>query len=320
MNKLVSMVSVLGISLAFGCGTDTGMAGDDGTGQEILPNLTIPDVPEHGLQVITPIVRGLAPGTDHEICTWSDKVVGSTPVDVKSTVGYQTEPGHHIVVYYTTEKQPPGTQRECTDTDMVTFRFLSGNGKEGEPSEAPGNLVYRVPAGAQIVVNHHYLNATDETMDGQSVVNLYYAPDGGTYTPSGSAAFVNSNLTVGQGVTTQSTHCVLNRDMKLWFLTPHMHAWGKHITVDITHNDVKTNMFDTVWDPSFAFHPPEKRMDPSAPMMLYSGDQFDVSCQWDNETGHDLAFGFEMCVSFGQFVDDANLGGAACDDGQWGPL
>jgi len=30
-----------------------------------------------------------------------------------------------------------------------------------------------------------------------------------------------------------------------------------------------------------------------------------------------LPFGFEMCVVFGQFVDDTNMGGRACDHGNW---
>ena len=313
MNKLFSVAGAMGLTFAVGCGTDSGMVDD---GPEILPNLTVPAVPEHGLQVITPIVRGLEPGSDHEICLWSDAIVDQT-VDVKSTVGYQTEPGHHVVIYYTTEKQPPGTQRECTDTDMATFRYLSGNGTQGEPNTAPGNLVYRVPAGAQIVVNHHYLNATDETLDGQSLVNLEYAPEGGSYVPSGSTAFLNSGLVVAQGQTAQDQHCVVDRTMKLWYFAPHMHKWGTHIKVDVTHADVKTTLFDTPWDESYTFHPPEKKMDPSAPMMLSAGDQVDVHCEWNNDTGRDLGFGFEMCVTFGQFVDDNSMGSWACDDGHW---
>lgn len=315
MNKLTG--AVLGMSLVsavVGCGTDTSTLPD---GPEILPNLMIPAAPEHGLQVITPIVRGLAPGSDHEICTWTDAVVGDTAVDVKSTVGFQTEPGHHIVVYYTMEKQEPGLQRECTDTDMVSFRIVTGNGKEGEPTEAPGNLVYRIPPHAQVVINHHYLNATDEVMDGQSAININFAPEGGTYVPSGSTAFLNSGLVVAQGITTQKQSCVVDRDMKLWFLIPHMHRWGKHISVDITHADTKTNMFDTVWDESFTFHPPEKKLDPAAPMMLHAGDTLETTCEWDNNTGHDLNFGFEMCVTYGQFIDENNQGSWACDDGHW---
>jgi len=313
MNKLVSVAGVLGLSLA-GCGTD-----DDGTvdGQEVLPNLVVPEKPENGMRVITPIVRGIEPGSDNEICTWTDKIVGPGGIDVKSTTGFQTEPGHHIVVYYTTDKQPAGLQRHCLESDMVAFRIVTGNGKEGEPTEAPGNLVYKIPEGAQIVINHHYLNATDEYMDGQSAVNINFAEPGGTYIASGAAAFLNSGLVVKQGITTQVQHCTIDRELKLWFMIPHMHEWGKKITVDITQGDVKKTLFDTVWDASFSFHPPELRMDPAAPMILRPGDSLTTTCTWDNHTGRDLNFGFEMCVTFGQFVDDKGLGSWACDDGHW---
>ncbi len=313
MNKLVSLGCVLGVSVTVGCAADTVKE----EGPERLPNLVVPAPPANGLQVITPIVRGLEPGSDHEICTWTDAIVTDRPIDVKSTTGFQTEPGHHIVVYYTTERQPAGTQRECTDTDMVSFRIVTGNGKEGEPTEAPGNLVYRIPVGSQVVINHHYLNASDETMDGQAAVNINFAAEGGTYTPSGSTAFLNSGLLVAQGITTQKQHCVVDHEMKLWFLIPHMHRWGKHISVDITQGDVKTNIFDQDWNDAFTFHPPEKHFNLDAPLVLKPGDQLDTTCEWNNDTGRDLNFGFEMCVTYGQFIDDKNLGSLACDDGHW---
>jgi hypothetical protein len=302
-------LSALG-PLAIGCGTDS-------AGREVLPNLTVPEVPQNGLQVMTGIVEDIQPATDEEICTWTDAIV-TEQTDVRSTLAYQTEPpGHHAILFYTLEKQPPGTQRVCTDTDMASFRFLAGNGGNGEKNVAPGNLVYRIPAGAQIVVNHHYLNATDEVMRGQTVVNVDFAEPGHTYIPSGNTAIVNTNLVVAQGESTQSMHCVMDRQMKLWYFAPHMHRWGKEITIDITKGGDKQRLFDTIWDPSYTFHPPENRTDPADPMVLNPGDQIDVTCNWNNDTGRDLSFGFEMCVAFGQFVDDQGLGNWACDHGNW---
>jgi hypothetical protein len=301
---------VLGLALVAGCGTDTG------GGPEILPNLTVPPKPTHGIQVITPIFEDIQPSMDYEVCTWTDAIFDKQ-TDIRSTLGYQTEPpGHHAIVFYTTEKQPPGTQRVCTDNDMASFRYLSGNGTNGEVNEAPGNLVYRIPAGAQLVINHHYLNSTDEVLRGQAVINLNYAPPG-DYIPSGSTAFLDTQIDVPQGVSSWDIHCTLDRKMKLWYLIPHMHRWGKEITVDITHAGDKQRQFDTIWDPSFTFHPPEKRIDPATPMTLDVGDKVDVRCTWDNDQNRDLTFGFEMCVAFGQFVDDAGQGSWACDGGSW---
>lgn len=312
MKKLVNWVGVTGLVLV-GCGTDGGVGTD---GPEVLDNLEVPPVPEHGIQVITPVVRGIQPGTDNEICTWTDAFVDQT-TDIKSTLAFQTEPGHHTIVFYTLDKQPAGTQRVCTDTDMASFRFLAGNAGNGIENVAPGNLVYRVPKGAQIVINHHYLNATDEVMDGQSLVNINFAPDGGSYIASGSTAFLNSGLDVAQGISSQDQHCVVDRQLKLWYFAPHMHRWGTNIKVDITKDGTKTRMFDTKWAPEFTFHPPEERRDPATPMILNPGDTVDVHCEWNNDTGRNLSFGFEMCVAFGQFVDDGDRGNWACDGGSW---
>jgi hypothetical protein len=309
--KTLSMLAI-GVAFTMGCGTDSP------SGPEVLPNLTVPDVPANGMQVITPIVHDIQPSTDHEICTWTSGLVDKD-TDVRSTLSYQTEPGHHIVVFYTMDRQPVGQQRECTDTDMASFRFLAGNGGNGVVNEAPGNLVFRIPKGAQIVVQHHYLNATDEVLDGQSLVNLNFADAGGTYTPSGSTAFLNSGLSVQPGLDHLDISCTMDRTMKLWYFFPHMHRWGQQITVDVTRTGSEPQrLFDTRWDPEFTFHPPEMRNDPATPMVLSPGDKVSIGCTWNNDTGHVLGFGFEMCVAFGQFVDDQGLGNWACDDGHWG--
>jgi hypothetical protein len=299
------------------CGTDSPSSpggGDDG-GQDILPTLNVPPKPDNGIQIITPIFHNIGPSSDNEVCTWTDVVMDKT-TDVRKTQAFQSEPGgHHVVIYYTNVKQPPGTQRICNDTDMATFRLLAAGG-EGTINEAPGNLVYRIPAGAQIVLNHHYLNATDQTFDGQSGVNINFA-DPGNWTPSGNVAIVDTSLDVKQGAYTEKIHCDFDRDFKFWYLIPHMHQWGVEEKINLTQNGVVTQLFDTIWDPGYAFHPPAKLADPSAPFVVHAGDSVDIECDYVNNTGMDLPFGFEMCVMFGQFVDDNNTGGRACDQGNW---
>ncbi|MEO8702079.1 MAG: hypothetical protein ABI867_18695 [Kofleriaceae bacterium] len=305
-------LGILGFALVAGC---SGM--DEPTGPETLPDLVVPPVPENGIQVITPIVRDLQPAMDYEICSWTD-VILDRQVDIKSTIGYQTEPpGHHVILFYTLDKQPPGTSRVCTDTDMASFRYLTGNGANGVENPAPGNLVFRLPEGAQLVVNHHYLNATDQVLEGQALINVNFAEPGGTYTPSGALAIVDTAIEVPVGESSHDIHCTMQRDLKLWYLIPHMHRWGREITVDVTHAGLKTRMFDTIWEESFTFYPPEIREDPTTPLRLSAGDQIDVHCDWNNDTDRTLNFGFEMCVSFGQFVDDEGLGNVACDGGNW---
>jgi hypothetical protein len=307
MKRLAAAVFVIG------CGTD------GPTGPELVEGLTIEDPPENGLQIITPIVEGIQPGTDNEICTWTDKFLDEV-TDVRATHGFQSEPGgHHTVLYYTTFTQPPGTTRECTETDMASFRFITGNDGAGAANEAPGNLVYRIPKGAQLVLNHHYLNTTDQVLRGQAAMNVKFA-DPGNYTPSGSTAFLDTNIHVQEGLSTFESTCTIDRTMKMWFLIPHMHRWGTHMNVDLIRGDQTESLFDVPWDESYTFHPPELRKDPAEPMTLVPGDQMRIKCQWNNDSGKVLDFGFEMCVAFGQFVDDTEMGGFACDGGVWTPF
>jgi hypothetical protein len=299
----------------FTIGCSGGTDGPDGP--EVLDNLPLPAAPDNGMQVITPIVRDIQPGTDNEYCYWSDVILDDT-IDIKSTAGFQTEPpGHHTVLYYTNDPQPAGTQRLCTDTDMASFRFLTGNGGEGELNSAPGNLVYRAPKGAQIVINSHYLNTSDQVVNGQSAININYADPGIEYTPSGSSAFLDTRIHVQPGMDSFETTCNIDRTLKMWFLIPHMHQWGSNIKVDLTQSGETTRLFDTNWDPSFTFHPPEMRFDPESPLVFAPGDQIKIRCEWNNDTGRVLDFGFEMCVSYGQFVDDTGIGSVACDGGNW---
>jgi hypothetical protein len=308
MNKLSF---VLGLSL-LGCGTD------GPSGPETLPNLEVPEVPENGVQIITPIFENIQPGTDNEICAWSD-VILDKQTDIKTTVGYQTEPpGHHAILFYTLDPQPPG-QRRCTDTDMATFRYLTGNGSNGEPNTAPGDLVFRVPAGAQLVVNSHYLNTSDEVVKGQSLINVLFAEPGKQYTASGSTVFLDSSIEVPLGVSTFKTSCIVDKQQKFWYMIPHMHRWGTNIKVDLTRKNSTTaeSLFDTDWREQYTFHPPEKRFDPKDPFIINVGDQVDVTCTWNNDEPNTLAFGFEMCVASGSTVDEEGRGSWACNGGRW---
>ena len=301
----------LGVTLV-GCGTESS------TGIETLPELEVPDRPKNGIQVITPIFENIQPGTDNEVCAWTD-VILEKETDIKYTVGYQTEPpGHHAILFYTTEKQPAGTQRICTDVDMASFRYLTGNGSNGEENRAPGDLVFRVPAGAQLVINSHYLNTSDEVVKGQSLINVHFADPGKTYIPTGATAILDTSIDVPVGKSTFSTSCVSDRRLEYWYLIPHMHRWGEHIKVDLTRASGGTEtLFDLDWQEQYTFHPPEKRFDPATPFVFNVGDKIDITCHWNNTETRSLPFGFEMCLAFGQYIDPTFQGSWACNGGRW---
>src|SRR5437660_1380697 len=76
---------------------------------EILPELkqVLEAKPANGYQVILPVVKGLQPGADNEVCTWTE-LVFDHDVDIRAVQAFQTTGGHHVVLYTTTKLQEPG--------------------------------------------------------------------------------------------------------------------------------------------------------------------------------------------------------------------
>jgi hypothetical protein len=308
-NLLIALVSV-----AAGC---SGGGGSNGNGMLIDPG----PVPTNGMQIILPVIKDIQPGTDNELCTWTDTIVDKD-LWVKGVQGIQSAAGHHIVVYKTKTYQPGGTTRKCTDADTATLRFVAGAGGEGvkQYNEAPGNLAFTIEAGYQIMINHHYINASPTPHDVQSAVNIQFAdPNDTNVIPSGALAIVDTNLHLPPGEPTVDINCTMQKDIKAWYWIPHMHAYGTEITVDHTDGTGATErLFDTnPWSPEYTFHPPTMEVAPDAAKHFNKGDQIKVHCAWRNDTASDLTFGIEMCVFFAQTVDDTRTGNIACDGGQW---
>jgi hypothetical protein len=304
--------------LAGGCGSSP----SPGPGVELLPGFQPGPAPANGFQLVMPIAHGIAAGGSFEYCTWSD-VVLDHDIDVKAVQGLQTVTGHHTVLYYTTNLQPAGQQRICSDADMASFRFGAGAGGEGVAAKnvLPGDLAVHIPKGAQLVVNHHYLNASAQTVDNvQSAMNVYLADPGAKLVRASSLAFVDTAMKLPVGLSSVDITCTVNKDYSTWYFIPHMHRWGQHVTVDHTSAGGTKRLFDVAWTPEYTFHPPSMTEDPSQPYVLHTGDQVHLHCDFNNTTGAAMPFGTEMCVAFAQTVDTANVGNLACDAGRWGPF
>jgi hypothetical protein len=313
---------------ALGCGSGSGSGGGaSSSGGSTVPLMAgfdpgpAPD-PSKGFQVVLPAVSDISAAGSFEYCSWTD-VTLDHDIWVKESVGYQTESGHHIIVYYTMDPQPAGQTRICSDYDMASFRFGVGAGGEGvsQDNKLPGNLAVRIPAGAQIVLNHHYLNAgSADIPQAQSAVNVFYADPSQPIVQSSSLAFIDTSMSLPPGPSSVDFSCTMKSDLATWTLLPHMHGYGTHITIDHVSSAGSDRLFDLDWDPSFTFHPPQKTEDPSQPYVLHAGDQLHLHCDYNNTTQSALTFGMEMCVSYAETVDATGAGNMECDQGSWGPF
>jgi len=204
--------------------------------------------------------------------------------------------------------------------DELPLRLGAGGEGQAQKNVLPGDLAVHVPKGAQIVVNHHYLNPGAATVEAQSAINVDFADASQKSTRSSAVAWLDTSIRLPSGKSSVDVTCVMKDDLALWYMIPHMHRWGQHIrVVHEPGGDAKANaLFDLDWDPDFTFHPPEMKKDPAQAYAMKKGEKLTIHCDWANDTGHDLTVGLEMCVVFGQTVDTADLGNISCDKGEWG--
>jgi hypothetical protein len=284
--------------------------------------------PSVGFQIITPIVDDIEPGASDEYCTYTS-IITTQEIWVDANEGFQTETGHHIVLYYAATPQPVDTH-PCGTDEMAEFQFGMGaggtaSGGGGSKFTLPGNLAVHIPAGAQLVVNHHYLNASATPVaEAQSAINVYYADPTVAHTPSSMMVVVDTSLSVPVGASVYTEDCTVNQTYQAWSSFPHMHNWGTHVTVTRTPaaTGVPQQLFDMDWqaDYAFDFTAIATTVAPTAPMLFNQGDKIHIECDYMNTTNATLTFGDEMCVFANFTVDPTNIGNMACDGGQWGPI
>lgn len=281
--------------------------------------------PSKGFQIITPIVSNIHPGDSLEYCT-DTGFIAPQDVWVDADQGYQSETGHHVILFYTTSPKAQGTHL-CGNDEMSEFRFglPAGGGPNSARFDLPGNLAVKIPKGAQVVINHHYLNASATTVSqAQSALNVYYADPSVAHTPSSLMTILDTSLTVPKGASSYSVDCTMNKTYKAWTQLPHMHALGTNITITDTSaaTGETKQLFNVNWQPDYAFdfNSVQTEENPTAPFVFNKGDKIHIQCDYLNNTGVQQTFGYEMCVMAAFTVDSDNTGSVICDGGAWSAL
>lgn len=263
-----------------------------------------PPAPANGYQrFVLPPVMDVQPGDDLNYCQWVAPV-SDTDRQVINTTGYQTPGGHHMVLYATTLNEPVGTSRICTTEDMLHISFLGGIGGENgaDATDLPDGLAFPVPAGSALMANAHYLNATDNVMDVQSVADVKFADPAKPLAPVGFFVTNWDQFTIpASQAYTSDAYCKTNQQLSFFMFSNHMHEYGMHVMSEVIHTDgTRTTLaHDAAWSKEMAFNPVWARWDVGSPMVVNAGETFHVQCSWDNTTASDLVFPREMCDGAG---------------------
>jgi len=295
-----------------GCGTDSG--------PQYVANFNPSQVTPGYTRFLTPMMKGIAPGDNVEYCQW---VAGpaATAQDVIDISGMQSRTGHHAILYATSETQfAVGESHICTEQDMLALTFIGAIGGEGTASSAshlPDGLYFRLPVDRALMINSHWLNATDEMIDGQAVIDVKFAPASDQRQTADLFANNGTRFQIPPGRATYDASCVLQQDMSLAMVANHMHDHGATVFSELVHPDGTTDMLLTepTWSAEEQFNPQYTKFSLGAPKLAHAGDTYHTHCEWQNATTKTLAFPDEMCSGIAFYFPAQ--GNISCTEGAW---
>lgn len=282
---------VMGSLLLVGCSS----SGDS----PFIDGFDPPAPADDEIQIVAPAVRDVAPGADLTLCAYiDDRVLEDT--DIVAYHGYQSLVGGHHVILYSVQQQQAANVHECTEDDMLNARYLAGSGADSPPAELPENVVFRIPANTQLMVQTHWINATDKPINGQGAFNLKVTKPTPAHQTAQLFTVVNTMFEVPVGAGQKaSTECTVGQAMNVFTMGAHMHEWGTHASITHTPLSGAANMiYDHGWSSEDVFDPPRNNYPTSQPFKLAVGDKIKVDCTYNNTTGATLPFPSEMCVAW----------------------
>lgn len=279
--------------LIVGCGTESE--------PQYVAGFHPPAAPAGYTRFLAPTTKAIAPGADLEMCQW---VAGPAAVaqDVLDLTGYQSATGHHAVLYATTETQVPvGESHPCTEQDMLSISFvgaIGGEGTSGSAAKLPDGLFFRLPADRALMINSHWVNATDNPVDGQAVIDVKLAPASDQRQAADLFANNGIRFAAAPGATAYDVSCVLQQDFNFAMATNHMHQHGTSAYTELIRPGGTKDMLvqDPTWAMDQGFNPKYNKFSLAAPKVAHVGDTIHTHCEWQNSTTTPITFPTEMCA------------------------
>jgi hypothetical protein len=278
------------------------------SGPEMLEGFE-PDAPAADeIQILSPIIRDLQPGTDVLMCTYlpmSDAL--EETIDVIATTGFQSTLSSHHAVLYTVNRERPVDTHECTDDDMVNISFAGaagGGGMAGQKQALPDGVAYRMEAGHQLMVQTHWINTTTQPIDGQAAFNLQYREPSNEVELAQLFTWLTTDIVVPADSTgSAAIDCVVQDEMSFYQIAGHAHEHASNVKLYKTpaSGGAAEVMYDQDWEEYMTFDPPFLKYSRDEAIQVHPGDTLRVECSYANTTQDDLVFPTEMCVGVGFF-------------------
>jgi hypothetical protein len=254
-------------------------------------------------------------GSEIVMCTFVQGT-NDEPEDVSAFQTLQSAGGHHIIVYTVdhTVDQPP---TPCSQGGQPGWNQLLGSQIKVDGYDFPPGVGFQIAAHQQFVMETHYINTTDASMQVESSFTIDYSPVGTVKIIAGGYFFGTLNINIPPSSPWSNTvTCSPPAPMTLYTMAGHEHRWGVGLTVGM---NASAGLYkSTTWD-----LPPAEHFSPG--LTVGTTDSLTVTCNWENTGATPLSYPNEMCYALGLYwpaIDDKSMfcasggGTAACQCGQ----
>jgi hypothetical protein len=244
------------------------------------------------------------------------------PYEAKETIfvnasnAFQAEGGHHSMLYYLPPEQSAREDpHECEGAEMGRggLRFVGVGTGDGHGIALPPGIAMKIPAGIKLFTQAHYLNTTSHDVVAEDLINLTTLPENEVVEIAGTFTQIDLSFELAARLeTTRTVECTAPVDMTVPFLIPHMHEFGKHITVELEQGGVKQTLYDSDWSAALRDDFPVRHF--TEHLKFQTADKLRTSCTWSNTEDFPMLFPREMCATFMMFYPSIDGAMWACDE------
>jgi hypothetical protein len=303
----ISMIVLLPIGAgAVGCSSDSG-----GPMSPLKP-------PPAGQGLQIKMTSTLEAGLETERCMFWRVPAEGMAVNRQEVV--YTPGSHHVLVYTTPYTEIPTTTLggKTIDTSGVFDCGENGatgdwevNGVAGGAQSAsgppgidglPSDTAVKLPGDSLLLVNAHYLNASDKALDAEIYINMYTMPIDQVTREAGILFYFNPFISVpGGAIATAREVCALSKDVTLVNAQSHMHKRGIGYTANLL--DASGAMMQELYTTDSWERVIAKQMTP--PLSISAGQMIDFRCEYKNDEARRISRGRttrdEMCMFVGLY-------------------
>jgi hypothetical protein len=275
-----------------------------------------PPAPGEGVQI--KMTSTLEAGLETERCMFYRVPAEGLYVN-RQEIRY-TPGSHHVLVFKTPYTDVPTTtiRGETIDTSGVFDCGANGatgdwevQGVAGGAQSAAGppgieglptDTALKIDGGSLLLVNAHYLNASDKALDAEIYINFYTIAPAQVTREAGIFFMYDPFIRVpAQSASVAREVCPVSKDVTLVNAQSHMHARGVGYVanlLDASGAQVQQLYTTTTWQ-----HVVSKRLDP--PVQISAGQMIDFRCSYTNNETHAVSQGRttrdEMCMFIGLY-------------------